>query len=112
MFCSSSSFLIGRGRARAARLAEPGMSGGAGRLDLAWQAGGIDEGPHGAGLGPGAWPDQDLSATAMRGAVRTLQIIVIARMPTTTDNDTITGILITSIRIILVPMKTRITASP
>jgi 3-hydroxybutyrate dehydrogenase len=46
------------------------------------------------------------------GAVLALQTIVIARMPSTTPSDTATGILKMSISIILVPMKTRITARP
>ena len=46
------------------------------------------------------------------GAVLALQSMVMARMPSTTPNDTATGILKMSISIILVPMKTRITARP
>ena len=46
------------------------------------------------------------------GAVRKLSHIVPARMATTTPSETATGILKTSISIILVPMKTRITARP
>lgn len=46
------------------------------------------------------------------GAVLALQSMVMARMPSTTPSDTATGILKMSISIILVPMKTRITARP
>jgi hypothetical protein len=46
------------------------------------------------------------------GAVLALQIMVMARMPSTTPSDTATGILKMSISIILVPMNTRITARP
>ena len=50
--------------------------------------------------------------TQVLGAVLALQTIVMARMPSTTPSDTATGILKMSISIILVPMKTRITARP
>lgn len=47
-----------------------------------------------------------------RGAVLTLSTMVTARIATTTPSDTRTGILMTSMSSILVPMKARITARP
>lgn len=46
------------------------------------------------------------------GAVLRLQTIVMARIATTTPSDSSTGILITSISIILAPMNTSTTARP
>ena len=46
------------------------------------------------------------------GAVRTLRIMVTARMLKTTPSDTATGILNTSIKSIFVPMNTSTTARP
>lgn len=43
---------------------------------------------------------------------RTLNSMVTAKIPTTTPKEMLTGILNTSIKHILVPMKTRITAKP
>ena len=71
-------------------------------------------GVSGAGL-EGAYslpPGFAAAAAGSLGAVRRLSHIVIARMATTTPSETATGILKTSMSIILVPMKTRITARP
>ena len=46
------------------------------------------------------------------GAVLLLQTMVMTRMESTTPSDTATGILNMSISIILLPMNTKITASP